>query len=100
LLMDTQLFAGRLIEHRIKVNGVVVGIVDTDMSAPRLDTYRQASEAGYFPLMRIGRPEDVAQAAMYAIRCYDTGATIPCCGGVLLSTFNLRTMKAIHDTKV
>ena len=95
LEMNMKIHAGRLLQHRIKVNGVNVGVIDTDLTAARLDVYARAASLGYISMIRIGQPVDVARAVLYALRCYDTGAVIPCSGGVQLQTLNLRSMTAL-----
>jgi len=90
LVMDMKLYAGRLAEHSIKVNGVEVGIVDTDMSHARLGDYEKSADNGYFLIYRTGTPEDVAKSVIYAMKIYDTGVMIPTTGGILGRYLNLR----------
>lgn len=90
LAMDMLLYAGRLAEHSIKVNGVEAGIIDTDMSRVRLDDYEKASDRGYFLMYRTGSPEDVAKSVIYAMKAYETGVIIPATGGILGRHLNLR----------
>jgi len=93
LAMDMQLYAGRLAEYSIKVNGVEAGIIDTDMSHTRIADYEEAAEKGYFSMYRTGAPEDVAKSVIYAMKIYDTGALIPTSGGILARYLNLRTQR-------
>lgn len=91
--MDMRLYAGRLAEHSIKVNGVEVGIIDTDMSHVRLDDYERSADRGYFLMYRTGIPEDVAKSVIFAMKIYDTGVLIPTTGGILGRYLNLRMQK-------
>ena len=93
LAMDMQLYAGRLAEHSIKVNGVEAGVIDTDMSHARIADYEKSADKGYFTMYRTGSPEDVAQGVIYAMKIYETGAIVPATGGILGRYLNLRTLK-------
>jgi NAD(P)-dependent dehydrogenase (short-subunit alcohol dehydrogenase family) len=71
----------------IRVNVIRAGLIDT----PLLDRYgdqRQAIIEQYakrVPLKRIGRPEDVAEAAVYLMKsAYTTGTILQVDGGALL----------------
>lgn len=96
LAMDMLVYAGRLAEHSIKVNGVEAGIIDTDMSHARIGDYEKSADKGYFLMYRTGYPEDVAKSVIYATKIYDTGAIIPATGGVLGRYLNLRTQNWIE----
>jgi len=68
----------------IRVNAVVPGYIETDMTA-RLEQRQQEAILGMTPLGRLGRPDDVA--GVVAFMCspaaaYITGALIPVDGGL------------------
>lgn len=102
LVSMTRSFALELAPHRIRVNAVAAGVIDTDMvRVPRarpdeaipvglasesritaeLEALRQAIPAG-----RLGTPEDVAGAARYLLTAdYVTGAVLTVDGGLVLA---------------
>jgi NAD(P)-dependent dehydrogenase (short-subunit alcohol dehydrogenase family) len=99
LAMSMRLFAGRLAEHGIKVNGVEVAITDTDFARIRIPDYVDAARKGYILMPRPATPRDMAVAALAAIRLFDTGATIPASGGIMMPRLNLRQMTELDSRK-
>ena len=99
LEMGMKVYAGRLVEKGIKVNGVEVGVTNTDLARVRIPDYIEASEKGYITMFRPGEPEDVANAVMAGIKIYDTGVMIPCAGGVMTPLLNLRKMTALNSNQ-
>lgn len=99
LEMSMKLFAGRLAEHRIKVNGVQVGATDTDLTRVRIPEYEDAARKGYISMVRPGVPEDMARATIAAIKLYETGAQIPASGGILTGLLNLRRMSELDSNR-
>ena len=99
LAMSMRLFAGRLAEYDIKVNGVEVAVTDTDFVRVRIPDYVDAAKKGYIFMQRPATPRDMALAAMAAIRLFDTGAVIPASGGIMARLLNLRQMSELDSRK-
>lgn len=99
LAMSMRLFAGRLVEHGIKVNGVEVAITDTDFVRVRIPDYIDAAKKGYITMLRPAVPRDIAIAALAAIRLFDTGSVIPASGGIMMPSLNLRRMTELDSRK-
>ncbi len=99
LAMSMRLFATRLAEHGIKVNGVEVAITDTEFVRVRIPDYVDAAKKGYILMPRPATPQDMAVATIAAIKLFDTGAIIPASGGVALPQLNLRRMTELDSKK-
>jgi 3-oxoacyl-[acyl-carrier protein] reductase len=99
LEMDMKVYAGRLAEEGIKVNGIEAGVIDTDLSRIRIPDYEEASEKGYVFMFRPGKPEDIAYAAIAAMKIYDTGRLIPAAGGTMTHLLNLRMMTELEGNR-
>ncbi|MCC6780922.1 MAG: SDR family NAD(P)-dependent oxidoreductase [Hyphomicrobiales bacterium] len=99
LAMSMRLFAVRLAEHGIKVNGVEVAVTDTDFVRIRIPDYVDAARKGYILMPRPATPRDMAVAALAAIRLFDTGAVIPASGGLMTPRLNLRQMTELDSRK-
>jgi NAD(P)-dependent dehydrogenase (short-subunit alcohol dehydrogenase family) len=81
--MLTRHLAKRL-APRITVNAIAPGPFESKMMAAILDSFGEQIAAGA-PLKRIGRPDDMAGAAIYLASragAYLTGAVIPVDGGI------------------
>ncbi len=82
----TRHLASRLAPERITVNAIAPGPFESKMMAFALDDPKMRAEIeAAIPLGRIGRPEDVAGAAIYLSSragAYLTGAVIPVDGGI------------------
>jgi glucose 1-dehydrogenase len=66
LLMLTKAMALELAAHRINVNAIGPGVVDTPLTAKSLsDPVRRDSLLRNTPLGRFGRPSDIAEAAAF-----------------------------------
>jgi NAD(P)-dependent dehydrogenase (short-subunit alcohol dehydrogenase family) len=66
------------------VNAIAPGPFESKMMAATLDAFKDQIEAGA-PLKRIGRPDDMAGAAIFLASragAYLTGAIIPVDGGI------------------
>ncbi|WP_326567122.1 SDR family oxidoreductase [Amycolatopsis rhabdoformis] len=82
----TQVLAVELAPRGVRVNLVVPGFVDTDMTAGLSDKARQ-SIVDKIPAGRIGTTAEIAEVIVAVARStYMTGATVPVDGG-LLATF-------------
>jgi NAD(P)-dependent dehydrogenase (short-subunit alcohol dehydrogenase family) len=71
-----------LAPHKIRVNGIISGIVGTPLG--RKDMGNRKTEYDNIPLRRIGQPEDVAEAAVFLASekaSYITNAILPVDGG-------------------
>jgi len=79
----TQVLAAELAPRDIRVNLVVPGFVDTDMTSGLSDRAR-ARIVSSIPAGRTGRPEEIAQVIVdVAGSTYMYGATVPVDGGLL-----------------
>jgi 3-oxoacyl-[acyl-carrier protein] reductase len=99
LEMSMKTYAGRLAEYGIKVNGIEVGVTDTDLARIRIPDYEEAARKGYVFMVRPATPEDIAHAAIFAMKIYDTGTMIPATGGVMTRLLNLRTMTELDSNR-
>jgi NAD(P)-dependent dehydrogenase (short-subunit alcohol dehydrogenase family) len=76
--------------HRIRVNAIAPGLVDTRLTHRALQTADQrADRASFYPINRVGRPDDIAAAAVYL--CSDeaewtSGETLLVAGGLKATT--------------
>ena len=78
--------ARELSSHGITVNGIALGVVDTDMIRDKI-----AANPGYYesrsPLGRVAQPEDIANIVVFMASepaSYLTGTTIDATGGMLM----------------
>lgn len=77
-------------QHCIRVNAIAPGLVDTKLVARALATEEQQQDrASFYPLGRIGQPDDIATAAVYL--CSDeaawvSGETLLVAGGLKSTT--------------
>lgn len=85
LVMLTKAWAIEYAKHKIRVNCVCPGIVETDMTRPYLMTESdRAIASSEHPIGRIGDPDDVASAILYLVSedsSWVTGAVLPVDGG-------------------
>lgn len=78
--------ARELSSHGITVNGIALGVVDTDMIRDKI-----AANPGYYesriPIGRVAQPEDIANIVVFMASepaTYLTGTTIDATGGMLM----------------
>jgi len=80
--------AAELAPHRILVNSVAPGWVDTDMARPALSNPQAARQIGAtIPLRRVGRPEEIAMPILFLaspMASYITGEVLNVNGGSVL----------------
>ena len=72
--------------YKIRVNTILPGFIDTPMTEPLEEKNKQAL-IRMIPLLRIGKPEEVAQLCLFLASdasSYITGASIDCNGGLTL----------------
>lgn len=86
----TRILGKELAEHRVTVNAFAPGPFQSKMTAFATAKAAQAKKVGAdVPLGRIGTPQDIAAATLFlcgAGGSYVTGAVLPLCGGIHLST--------------
>lgn len=75
-------------QHNARVNVICPGTIQTPLWQPRLEADPQLFEklADWYPLGRVGQPEDVAQAALYLASdaaAWVTGISLVVDGGLL-----------------
>ncbi len=78
----TRQAAADLAPHKIRVNGLISGIVGTPLGKKEMGNRKLEYDS--IPLRRIGRPEDVAEAAVFLASeksSYITSALLPVDGG-------------------
>ncbi len=98
LVSLTETLAVELGQHNVRVNAVAPALIDTKLVARHLKTEEdRASRASFYPVNRIGRPEDIAGAAVYL--CSDeagwtTGQTIVVAGGLPATSDLFRWVRA------
>ena len=80
----TQSAGLNLIPHRINVNAIAPGPFESKMMAATLQAFGDEI-ADSAPMKRIGRPDDMAGAAVFLASragAYVTGAVLPVDGGI------------------
>jgi NAD(P)-dependent dehydrogenase (short-subunit alcohol dehydrogenase family) len=88
--MVSKALAVRLGPENIAVYDVQPGLIETDMTAPVIESYRARAEAGLTLLPRVGLPSEVGAviAALAAGRLpYTTGQAVAVDGGMLVPRF-------------
>ncbi|HLJ58300.1 MAG TPA: 3-oxoacyl-ACP reductase family protein [bacterium] len=83
----TKTLALELAPHRINVNGVAPGIVDTPLIAPRRTRDELVQVGAHIPLGRVGQPDDIAKVVVLLASSateYMTGQTLFINGGALM----------------
>lgn len=96
----TQTMAVELGQHRIRVNAIAPALVETPMTAPWLATEADRRlRATFYPLRRVGRPEDVAAAAVYLASDeaqWVSGAVLLVSGGAVMTSDPYRYLTKVN----
>jgi NAD(P)-dependent dehydrogenase (short-subunit alcohol dehydrogenase family) len=87
-MMLTQVLARELVPHRIRVNAIGPGFVETPMTqALQDDPAGREMMIAMTPMGRLGKPGEIANTALY-LACdessYTTGATLYPNGGMTM----------------
>jgi 3-oxoacyl-[acyl-carrier protein] reductase len=88
--MITKCYAARLGSEGINVYEIQPGVIETNMTRPVLQSYKQRIADGLTLTPRVGTPADIGSvaAAMATGRLsYCTGLTVAADGGLLLPRF-------------
>ncbi|MHB9092724.1 MAG: SDR family NAD(P)-dependent oxidoreductase, partial [Chloroflexota bacterium] len=104
LIYFTSTLAIELGRYRIRVNAIAPGLTDTALTSVEVQSEAQrASRTSFYPINRIGRPEDIAAAALYL--CSDeagwvSGETLLVAGGAKVSSNYFRWLRAENPVPV
>jgi NAD(P)-dependent dehydrogenase (short-subunit alcohol dehydrogenase family) len=97
----TQTMAVELGQYRIRVNAIAPAVVETPLTAPWLATEEdRRSRAAFYPLRRVGRPEDVAAAAVYFASdeaSWVSGAVLLVSGGAVVTSDPYRYLLRVNQ---
>src|SRR5207237_734739 len=98
----TQTMAVELGQYRIRVNAIAPAVVETPLTAPWLATDEdRRARAAFYPLRRVGRPEDVAAAAVYLASeeaAWVSGAVLLVSGGAVMTSDPYRYLMRVNQT--
>jgi NAD(P)-dependent dehydrogenase (short-subunit alcohol dehydrogenase family) len=96
----TQTMAVELGQHRIRVNAIAPALVETPMTQPWLATEADRRlRATFYPLRRVGRPSDVASAAVYLASDeaeWVSGAVLLVSGGAVMTSDPYRYLMRVN----
>lgn len=96
----TQTMAVELGQYRIRVNAIAPAVVETPLTEPWLATEEdRRSRAAYYPLRRVGQPEDVAAAAVYFASdeaAWVSGAILLVSGGAIVTSDPYRYLMRVN----
>jgi glucose 1-dehydrogenase len=88
----TKTIALELADLGIRVNGIIPGLVDTDINKEiKGDKQKRIEREKEVPIKRIARVEEISKVALFLASedaSYITGAMIPVDGGLMLSRPN------------
>jgi NAD(P)-dependent dehydrogenase (short-subunit alcohol dehydrogenase family) len=95
-----QTMAVELGQHGIRVNAIAPALVETPLTAPWLATEAdRRKRAAFYPLRRVGEPEDVAAAAVYFASDearWVSGAVLLVSGGAVMTSDPYRYLMRVN----
>ncbi len=96
----TQTMAIELGQYGIRVNAIAPAVIETPLTAPWLKTEADRRErATFYPLRRVGQPEDVAGAALYFASdaaAWVSGAVLLVSGGAVMTSDPYRYLMRVN----
>jgi NAD(P)-dependent dehydrogenase (short-subunit alcohol dehydrogenase family) len=96
----TQTMAVELGQYRIRVNAIAPALVETPLTAPWLATEAdRRTRAAFYPLRRVGQPDDVAAAAVYFASdeaAWVSGAVLLVSGGAVMTSDPYRYLMRVN----
>lgn len=96
----TQTMAVELGQYQIRVNAIAPAVVETPMTAPWLATEEdRRKRSAFYPLRRIGQPQDVAAAAVYLASdeaAWVSGAILLVSGGAVMTSDPYRYLMTVN----
>jgi NAD(P)-dependent dehydrogenase (short-subunit alcohol dehydrogenase family) len=98
----TQTMAVELGQYRIRVNAIAPAVVETPLTQSWLATEEdRRSRAAYYPLRRVGQPQDVAAAAVYFASdeaAWVSGAVLLVSGGAIVTSDPYRYLMRVNTS--
>ncbi len=90
-------------QYRIRVNAIAPAVIETALTEPWLRTAEdRAARSALYPLGRVGKPEDVAAAALYLVSdeaSWVSGAVLLVSGGAVYTSDPYRYLTALAAAK-
>lgn len=98
-----QTMAVELGQHRIRVNAIAPAVVETPLTAPWLATEAdRRKRSAFYPLRRVGQPDDVASAAVYFASDeaeWVSGAVLLVSGGAVMTSDPYRYLMRVNKAE-
>jgi NAD(P)-dependent dehydrogenase (short-subunit alcohol dehydrogenase family) len=99
----TQTMAVEFGQYGIRVNAIAPAVVETPLTAPWLATEKDRRErAQFYPLRRVGQPEDVAGAAVYFASdaaAWVSGSVLLVSGGAVMTSDPYRYLMRVNRSE-